>query len=53
VLALSGEKSAGDLLGQQMKLVADGVKEVVLQNTGHWVLEEQPQQTTKALVEFL
>ncbi len=53
VLAISGEKSMGDLLGEQMKLVATEVKVIVLKNTGHWVLEEEAQQTTKALVDFL
>ena len=26
---------------------------VVLKDTGHWVLEERPQETTEALVKFL
>jgi len=26
---------------------------VVLKDTGHWVLEEQPKQTTDALLKFL
>ena len=36
-----------------MKLVASDVTVVVLKNTGHWVLEEQPQETTDALMKFL
>ena len=42
VLAIGGEKSLGELLGQQMKLVAPNVTVVVLKDTGHWVLEERP-----------
>jgi len=53
VLTIGGEKSLGEALGQQTKLVATDVTVVVLKNTGHWVLEEQPQQTTDALTKFL
>jgi pimeloyl-ACP methyl ester carboxylesterase len=53
VLAIGGEKSLGEVLGQQMKLVASDVTVVVLKNTGHWVLEEDPKETTEALVKFL
>ncbi len=53
VLAIGGEKANGELLGQQMKLVAADAKMVVLKNTGHWVMEEQPEQTMRALLEFL
>jgi pimeloyl-ACP methyl ester carboxylesterase len=53
VLSIAGEKSMGEVLGQQMKLVASKVTSVVLKDTGHWVLEERPQETTDALVTFL
>jgi len=53
VLAIGGEKSLGDALAQQMKLVASDVTVVVLKDTGHWVLEERPKETTEALVKFL
>jgi pimeloyl-ACP methyl ester carboxylesterase len=53
VLVIGGEKSLGDALGQQMKLVATDVTVVVLKDTGHWVLEERPKETTDALVNFL
>ena len=52
VLSIGGEKSLGEALAQQMKLVASDVTVVVLKNTGHWLLEERPKQTTDALVEF-
>src|SRR6059036_100118 len=45
VLAIGGEKANGDLLGRQMKIVATDAKMVVLKQTGHWVLEEQPKET--------
>jgi pimeloyl-ACP methyl ester carboxylesterase len=53
VLALGGQKSLGDVLGQQMKEVATNVSVVVLPDTGHWVLEERPKETIDALVKFL
>ena len=53
VLAIGGEKANGDALGAQAKLVASDATVVVLKNTGHWVLEENPKETTDALVKFL
>ncbi|MDP8982152.1 MAG: alpha/beta hydrolase [Acidobacteriota bacterium] len=53
VLSIGGEKSLGDALGQQMKLVATDVTVIVLKNTGHWLMEERPQETMDALVKFL
>ena len=53
VLSIGGEKSLGNELAAQMKLVADNVEVVVLPNTGHWILEERPKETTEALVNFL
>src|SRR5712664_2399777 len=53
VLVVGGEKSLGDALGQQMRLVATDVTVVVLKDAGHWVLEERPKETTDALVKFL
>ena len=53
VLTIGGEKSLGQVLGDQTKLVASDVTVVVLQNTGHWVLEEDPKGTTEALLKFL
>jgi len=53
VLAIGGEKANGTVLGLQMKLVATDAKMVVLKNTGHWMLEENPKETTEALQGFL
>ena len=53
VLSIGGEKSLGNQLAQQMKLVASDVTVVVLKDTGHWVLEERGRETTDALVKFL
>jgi pimeloyl-ACP methyl ester carboxylesterase len=53
VLVIGGEKALGEPLAQQMKLVASNVTVVVLKDTGHWVLEERPKETTEALQKFL
>jgi pimeloyl-ACP methyl ester carboxylesterase len=53
VLAIGGAKANGELLARQMRLVASDVSVVVLDDTGHWVLEERPKETTDALVNFL
>jgi pimeloyl-ACP methyl ester carboxylesterase len=53
VLAIGGGKANGDLLGRQMKLVASNAAMVTLKDTGHWVLEERPKETTDALLKFL
>jgi pimeloyl-ACP methyl ester carboxylesterase len=53
VLSIGGEKSLGDVLGEQTKLVASDVTVVVLKDTGHWMLEERPDETIAALVRFL
>ena len=53
VLSIGGDKSLGPFLGNQMKLAASNVTVVVIANSGHWVMEEQPQATTSALLKFL
>jgi len=53
VLSIGGDKSLGEALGQQMRLVADHVSVIVLKDAGHWIMEEKPQETMDALVNFL
>jgi pimeloyl-ACP methyl ester carboxylesterase len=53
VLSIGGEKSLGKELGEQARLVAENPSVIVLPNTGHWILEERPKETTDALVKFL
>lgn len=53
VLALGGEKANGELLGKQMKLVSNDATVIVLKNTGHWMMEENPKETMDALLKFL
>jgi pimeloyl-ACP methyl ester carboxylesterase len=53
VLAIGGEKANGVLLGNQMKLVSNDATVIVLKNTGHWMMEENPKETMDALTKFL
>jgi pimeloyl-ACP methyl ester carboxylesterase len=53
VLSIGGDKSLGEALGAQAKLVASDVTVVVLKDTGHWILEERPEETIAALTRFL
>lgn len=52
-LAIGGEQANGELLGQQTGIVASDASVVVLKDTGHWVLEQNPKETTDALMNFL
>jgi pimeloyl-ACP methyl ester carboxylesterase len=53
MLVLTGEKASGEFLIQQGQLVATNVEGVVVRNSGHWLMEEAPEQVIPKLVEFL
>src|SRR6059036_859306 len=53
LLVIGGDRSLGEVLGEQGKLVASDVTVTVLKDTGHWVLEERSKDTTDALEKFL
>jgi pimeloyl-ACP methyl ester carboxylesterase len=53
VLSIGGEKANGEALARQVKLVATNATSVILPNTGHWVMEENPSGATNALTQFL
>jgi len=53
VLSIAGEKASAAILVPQMKLVATNVTAVDLKDTGHWLMEERPQETMEALIAFL
>jgi pimeloyl-ACP methyl ester carboxylesterase len=53
VLSIAGEKASAAILGPQMKLVATTLTEINLKNTGHWLIEERPEETMDALIAFL
>ncbi|WP_282295794.1 alpha/beta hydrolase [Stenotrophomonas sp. PS02289] len=53
MLVLSGEKAGGQFLIDQAKLVDTNVQGVIVKGSGHWLMEEAPEQTIPALVAFL
>lgn len=53
VLAIGGEKLLGASVGEQWKNYATNVEGVVLPGAGHWIPEEQPDELTHMLREFL
>jgi pimeloyl-ACP methyl ester carboxylesterase len=53
VLSIAGEKASAAILGPQMKLVAAIVNTVILKDTGHWLMEERPEETMESLIAFL
>jgi pimeloyl-ACP methyl ester carboxylesterase len=53
LLVLSGEKAGGPFLIEQGKMVASDVEGVLVKGSGHWLMEEAPDQVIPKLVEFL
>jgi pimeloyl-ACP methyl ester carboxylesterase len=53
VLAVGGEKSFGATMAVVMRNAATDVKEVVVPGAGHWLMEENPTATIKAVQDFL
>ena len=53
VLALGGERGAGEYPMLAMRALADDVHGGVIPRAGHWLTDEQPAALADALVEFL
>jgi pimeloyl-ACP methyl ester carboxylesterase len=53
VLAVGADKSFGSQEAAVLRIVADNVQQGIVPNSGHWVMEENPQATTKLIVDFL
>lgn len=53
VLAVGGEKSFGATQAAVMRNAASDVTEVVVPGSGHWLMEEAPAATVKAVRDFL
>jgi pimeloyl-ACP methyl ester carboxylesterase len=53
MLVLSGEKAGGPFLIEQGRLVAANVEGVIVKGSGHWLMEEAPDQVIPKLVDFL
>ena len=52
-LILTGEKASGTFLIDQAKIVASNVTGVIVEGSGHWLIDEAPDQVIPALVAFL
>jgi len=53
VLAIGGAKSFGPAVARVMRKAADNVTEVMIANSGHWLMDEQPAATIAAVRNFL
>ncbi len=53
VLAIGGDHSLGSTMAYIMRFAADNVREVVIKDSGHWLMEEQTQPTVRAIADFL
>jgi pimeloyl-ACP methyl ester carboxylesterase len=52
MLVLTGEKASGEFLIAQGRLVAEDVEGVVVKGSGHWLMDEAPDQVVPKLVAF-
>ena len=53
MLVLTGEKAGGQFLIEQGRLVDSNVEGVIIKGSGHWLIDEAPDQVIPKLVEFL
>ncbi len=53
VLAVGAEKSFGTGMADVLRFVASNVSVGIVPNSGHWIMEENPQATIKIVTEFL
>ena len=53
VLALGGEKSFGRTMAEVMRFAAETVEGAVVPDSGHWIMEENPEATITLVRAFL
>lgn len=53
VLTIGGDHSRGKTLFTQVQHITSQPQSLILENTGHWVLEEKMQFTSQAILDFL
>jgi pimeloyl-ACP methyl ester carboxylesterase len=53
VLAIGAQKSFGETMAEVMKFAAINVSGIVIADSGHWLMEEQPAATVTAIHKFL
>ena len=53
VTSIGGEKANGEALGAQMKLISAKPTIVIIKGSGHWMMEEKPEETIVAVTREL
>jgi pimeloyl-ACP methyl ester carboxylesterase len=53
ILAIGGAKSFGPMMATDMRAAATDVTEAVVADSGHWLMEEQPDATVTVITKFL
>jgi pimeloyl-ACP methyl ester carboxylesterase len=53
VLAIGGAKSFGPMMATSMRAAATDVRQAVVADSGHWLMEEQPKATVALIKAFL
>jgi pimeloyl-ACP methyl ester carboxylesterase len=53
VLAIGGDHSYGASMQTELAYVASNVQGAVITNSGHWIMEEQPQQAIGVILPFI
>jgi pimeloyl-ACP methyl ester carboxylesterase len=53
ILAVGADHSFGAQMADDIKFVATDVTAAIVKDSGHWIMEEQPQQTTAMIVDFV
>src|SRR5436309_3847835 len=52
VLTIEGDKAMGGALEIQAKIVANNVTSIILRDTGHWLMEQRPEELKAELKKF-
>jgi pimeloyl-ACP methyl ester carboxylesterase len=53
VLAIGAEKSFGPGMAEELRFVASDVTGAIVPDSGHWIMEENPQATVKLVTAFI
>jgi len=53
MLVLTGEKASGQFLIEQGRLVDTNVEGVIIKGSGHWLMDEAPEQVMPLLIAFI
>ena len=52
VLTIEGDKAMGGALEIQAKIIANNVTSIILRDTGHWLMEQRPEELKAELKDF-